>query len=104
MTYLGHSAFSRAGILQQLTSEYGEGYPPEDAEFAIARLETEGGVDRNAEAAESAASYLSHSAFSRQGLLQQLTSEYGEGFTPEQAELGSAPPDSDACVPERPVL
>ncbi len=87
-SYLGHSAFSRTGLVQQLSSEYGEAYPLADAEFAVARLEREGGVDWNAEAAESAQSYLSHSSFSRQGLLDQLTSEHGEGFTPEQAEYG----------------
>ncbi|WP_263117871.1 Ltp family lipoprotein [Cellulomonas fimi] len=87
-SYLSYTAFSRAGLIDQLTSEYGEGYPPEDAEFAVARLEAEGGVDWNAEAAEAAASYLEYSAFSRQGLLEQLTSEYGEQFTPEQAEYG----------------
>lgn len=88
VSYLGHSAFSRAGIVGQLSSEYGEAYPLGDAEFAVARLEAEGGVDWNAEAAEAAASYLSHTAFSRQGLLDQLTSQYGEQFTPEQAEYG----------------
>lgn len=88
VSYLDYSAFSRAGLLEQLTSEYGEGYPPEDAEFAVARLEAEGGVDWNAEAAEAAKSYLEYSAFSRQGLLDQLTSQYGEQFTPEQAEYG----------------
>jgi len=88
VSYLDFAAFSRAGLLGQLTSEYGEGYPPEDAEFAVARLEVEGGVDWNAEAAESAQSYLEYSAFSRQGLLDQLTSEFGEQFTPEQAEYG----------------
>jgi len=87
-SYLDYTAFSRAGLLGQLTSEYGEGFPPEDAEFAIARLEAEGGVDWNAEAAESAASYLEYSSFSRQGLLDQLTSQYGEQFTQEQAEYG----------------
>ncbi len=88
VSYLSFSAFSRAGLIGQLTSEYGEGFPPEDAEFAVARLEAEGGVDWNAEAAESAQSYLEFSSFSRQGLLEQLTSEYGEQFTPEQAEYG----------------
>lgn len=87
-SYLEYTAFSRAGLLEQLTSEYGEGYPPEDAEFAVARIEAEGGVDWNAEAAEAAQSYLEFMAFSRQGLLDQLTSEYGGGFTPEQAEYG----------------
>lgn len=88
LSYLDFSAFSRAGLLEQLTSEYGEGFPVADAEFAIARLEAEGGVDWNAEAAESAKSYLEYSSFSRQGLIEQLTSEYGEGFTLEQAEYG----------------
>ena len=87
-SYLDFKGFSRAGIIEQLTSEYGEGFPPADAEFAIARLEAEGGVDWNAEAAQAAQSYLEFKAFSRQGLIEQLTSEYGEGFTREQAEYG----------------
>lgn len=88
--YLGFMHFSRAGLLKQLTSEYGEGYPVEDAEFAIASLEQAGKVDWNAEAAEAAQSYLDMMAFSREGLYDQLTSEYGEGFTPEQANAGLA--------------
>jgi hypothetical protein len=51
-------------------------------------LEREGGADWNAEAAEGAKSYLDFSSFSRQGLLDQLTSEYGSQFTSEQAEFG----------------
>ncbi len=87
-SYLELTSFSRAGLIQQLTSEYGEAYPAEDAEFAVARLESEGGVDWNAEAAEAAQSYLELTSFSRQGLIDQLTSEYGDGFTQEQAEYG----------------
>jgi UTP:GlnB (protein PII) uridylyltransferase len=87
-SYLSFKGFSRAGLLDQLTSEYGEGFPAADAEFAVARVEAEGGVDWNAEAAEAAKSYLEFTTFSRQGLLDQLTSEYGEQFTPEQAEYG----------------
>lgn len=86
--YLDFSAFSRAGLIQQLTSEYGSGFPAADAEFAIERLEAEGGVDWNAEAAEAAKDYLEFSSFSRSGLLQQLTSEFGSQFTPAQAEYG----------------
>lgn len=88
--YLNVMAFSRAGLIQQLTSEYGEGYAPEDAEFAISSLEQAGKVDWNAEAAESARSYLDSMSFSRDGLFQQLTSDYGAGFTPEQANAGLA--------------
>ena len=43
------------------------------------------GADWGAEAVESAQSYLEYSSFSRDGLYQQLTSEYGEGFTPDEA-------------------
>ncbi|WP_375236616.1 Ltp family lipoprotein [Microbacterium schleiferi] len=85
-SYLDFTAFSRAGLFEQLTSEYGEGFEAADAEFAIAHLEQNGLVDWNAEAAESAQSYLDFTSFSRQGLYEQLTSEYGEQFTPEQAE------------------
>jgi len=89
-SYLSFSAFSRAGLAQQLTSQYGEGYDPADAEFALAYLEQNGLVDWNAEAAESAKSYLDMTSFSRDGLYKQLTSEYGEQFTPDQANAGLA--------------
>ncbi|MDX2377305.1 Ltp family lipoprotein [Microbacterium sp. LRZ72] len=85
-SYLDFSAFSRAGLFDQLTSEYGEGFEAADAEFALAHLEENGLVDWDAEAVESAESYLEFSSFSRQGLYEQLTSEYGESFTAEQAE------------------
>ncbi|MFI8593271.1 Ltp family lipoprotein [Microbacterium sp. NPDC078428] len=84
-SYLSFTGFSRAGLFQQLTSEYGEGFEAADAEFALAHLEQNGLVDWNAEAVESAESYLEFTSFSRQGLFDQLTSEYGEGFTPDQA-------------------
>lgn len=84
--YLSMMAFSRVGIIDQLTSEYGEGYDPADAEFAIAHLEANGLVDWNEQAAKSAQQYLDMMGFSRESLYEQLTSEYGEGFTHEQAE------------------
>lgn len=87
-SYLDFKGFSRIGLSNQLTSEYGEGFAAEDAEFAIAYLESIGAVDWNAEAAESAKSYLDFKGFSRDGLYDQLTSEYGESFTPEQANFG----------------
>lgn len=89
-SYLDYSDFSRAGLFQQLTSEYGEGFVPEDAEFAIAYLEGAGLVDWNAEAVGSAKAYLDYSSFSRNGLYDQLTSEYGEQFTPDQANYALA--------------
>lgn len=87
-SYLEFRGFSRAGLTQQLTSEYGEGFSAEDAEFAISYLESTGAVDWNQEAAQAAKSYLDLKGFSRDGLYDQLTSEYGEGFTPDQANFG----------------
>jgi hypothetical protein len=80
--YLDYTAFSRTGLAGQLAYE---GFDGGDAEFAIARLEAEAGVDWNAQAAASAANYLEYTSFSRSGLVDQLIYE---GFTPEQAEYG----------------
>ena len=88
--YLDVMPFSRAGLIQQLTSEYGSGFSPEDAEFAVATIEQAGQVDWNAEAAEAAQSYLDAMSFSRDGLFEQLTSSYGSGFTADQANAGLA--------------
>jgi hypothetical protein len=84
-SYLRFAPFSRAGLTGQLTSEYGGQFPPADAEFAIARLEAEGGVDWNAEAVEAAQSYQNLMPMSRQALIDQLTSEHGSQFTLDQA-------------------
>lgn len=80
-SYLAYSGFSRLGLIEQLSSEYGEGYPLDVATWAVDNV----GADWNAEAVESAESYLEFSSFSRDGLFEQLTSEYGEQFTPDEA-------------------
>lgn len=79
--YLDHSGFSRLGLIDQLSSEYGDQSSVEDATYAADDV----GADWNAEAAES---YLEFSSFSRAGLIDQLTSEYGGQFTQAQAEYG----------------
>lgn len=81
-SYVSMTAFSKSGLITQLTSEYGEGYPSDIATKAVESLD----VNWKAEAVESAESYLAMTSFSRSGLIQQLTSEYGEGFTQAQAE------------------
>ena len=73
--------FSRAGLIQQLSSSYGEGYSLADATYAVDSLN----VDWNAQAVLSAKGYLALKPFSRAGLIQQLSSSYGEGFTVAQA-------------------
>ena len=81
-SYLEHSSFSKKGLFHQLTSEYGEGFTEEEAQYAVDNVE----VDWKEEAVESAESYLEYSSFSKNELLNQLTSEYGENFTEEEAQ------------------
>jgi len=65
-----------------LSSSYGEGFPNAVAIFAVDHLH----VNWNEQAVKSARNYLSTgSGFSRAGLIQQLSSSYGEGFTQAQA-------------------
>ena len=80
--YVDTLHFSRQGLKQQLTSEYGSGFSEEAAEYALEHVD----VDYKEEAVEATQSYLDAMSFSRQELKQQLTSEYGSGFTEEEAE------------------
>ena len=80
--YVDTLHFSRQGLKQQLTSEYGSGFSEEAAEYALEHVD----VDYKEEAVEAAESYLDAMSFSRQELKQQLISEYGSGFTEEEAE------------------
>jgi Host cell surface-exposed lipoprotein len=76
------SGFSRAGLIQQLTSKAGSGFKLDDAVFAVNHVK----VDWNKQAVLSAKNYLSiGTGFSRTGLIQQLTSKAGSGFTLAQA-------------------
>lgn len=84
--YVDVMAFSRRGLFDQLTSEYGGGYEDKDAKFALDYLEDHKLVNWKNEAVEAAEQYLDAMSFSRSGLLQQLTSEYGSQFTKKQAE------------------
>lgn len=89
--YVDFSHFSEAGLYGQLTSEYGEGYPAEAAQYAIDNVD----ADYNAEALEAAESYLDTGHFSQASLYDQLTSEYGEEFTAEQAQYAIDNVDAD---------
>lgn len=79
--YLEFMSFSEQGLIDQLSSEYGDGFSLEDATWAVSQLE----VDWNEQAVRSAEQYLEISAFSRAGLIDQLSSEFGSQFTVEQA-------------------
>jgi hypothetical protein len=81
-SYVDFTSFSKAGLIDQLTSEYGEGFEEKDAEFAVDNID----VDWKAEAVEAAESYLEMGGFSANELHNQLTSPYGEEFTDKQAD------------------
>lgn len=79
--YLSFSGFSRAGLIDQLSSAYGDGYDVADATAAVDSI----GVDWNAEAVEAAQQYLEMTGFSCNGLIEQLSSDYGSQFSKGQA-------------------
>lgn len=79
--YLDFTNFSEAGLFEQLTSEYGEQFPDEAAQYAIDNLE----VDWNEQALGSALSYR-ELAMSNAAIAEQLVSEFGEQYTQEQAD------------------
>lgn len=83
--YLETSAFSEAGLIEQLSSEAGSKYPHADAVWAVEHLE----VNWNEQAVKAAKQYLSTSSFSCQGLIEQLDSEAGSKFTVAQAEYAA---------------
>ena len=73
---------SKQGIYDQLTSEYGEGFPADAAQYAIDHVT----ADWNANALAKAKNYSDTMHMSRLGIYDQLTSEYGEKFLPEEAQ------------------
>ena len=73
---------SKAGIYDQLTSEYGEQFTPEEAQYAIDNLQ----ADWKANALERAKSYQESMDMTPAAIRDQLVSEYGEQFTPEEAD------------------
>ncbi|WP_081880501.1 Ltp family lipoprotein [Paenirhodobacter enshiensis] len=84
-SYLNLKGFSREGLIEQLSSEYGDGYNITDATAAVDSLS----VDWNEQAARSAEDYLNLQGFSCNGLIQQLSSSAGDKFTKSQATYGA---------------
>jgi hypothetical protein len=83
--YLSMQGFSRNGLINQLSSEAGEGYELADATAAVDSLN----VDWNQQAIRSAQQYLKMQGFSCKGLVQQLSSSAGEGYALDQARYGA---------------
>lgn len=83
--YLLMQGFSRRGLIQQLSADFGDGYKVADATKAIDSLN----VDWNEEAVRSAKQYLSMQGFSCRGLIEQLSSSIGDGYTVSEATYGA---------------
>jgi hypothetical protein len=80
--YLSFAPFSRAGLIDQLSSS-AVGFSVADATYGVDAQH----ADWNAQAALSAKQYLRISPFSRAGLIDQLSSS-AVGFTYDQAVFG----------------
>lgn len=83
--YLSIQGFSRSGLIQQLSSNAGDGYSVADATAAVDSLD----VDWNEQAVRSAKQYLSIMGFSCKGLIEQLSSSSGDRYTVSQATHGA---------------
>lgn len=81
-SYSNTMHMSKASLYNQLTSEYGEKFSAEAAQYAIDNVE----ADWKANALEKAKDYSSTMHMSKAGVYKQLTSEYGEQFTEEEAQ------------------
>lgn len=84
-SYLSMAGFSKEGLINQLSSEYGDGYEVADARAAVNSLS----VNWNKQAVRSAKQYLSMMGFSCNGLIEQLSSDYGDKYTVSQATYGA---------------
>ncbi|GCF92982.1 hypothetical protein NRIC_08730 [Enterococcus florum] len=81
-SYAKTMKMSKQGVYDQLTSEYGEQFSAEAAQYAIENLS----IDWNKNALASAESYAKTMKMSKAGIYEQLISEHGEQFTPEEAQ------------------
>lgn len=83
--YLSMTGFSRSGLIEQLSSPFGDKYDILDATAAVDSMS----IDWNAQAARSAENYLSMTGFSCDGLIEQLSSDAGDKYTNSQAAFGA---------------
>lgn len=81
-TYSDVMNLSKAGLYDQLVSEYGGKFSPEAAQYAIDNVN----ADFMANALKQGQSYQDTMALSPEAVRDQLASEYGGKFTPEEAD------------------
>lgn len=80
--YANTQYMSKAGLYNQLTSSYGEGFTADAAQYAIDNVK----ADWNANALKKAKLYQTQQSMSVAAIYDQLVSEYGEQFTAEEAQ------------------
>ncbi|MBM0807625.1 Ltp family lipoprotein [Staphylococcus epidermidis] len=81
-SYYDDFHMSKLGIYDILTSEYGEKFDKEDAQYAIDHLE----ADYEKNALEKAKSYAKDMHMSNDSIYDLLVSNYGEKFTESEAK------------------
>lgn len=81
--YLSFMPFSKQGLFDQLTSEYGEKFPADAAQYAVDNVKT----DWNKNALRAAITYRNEMHMSRAGIYDQLISEYGDRYTASEAQF-----------------
>lgn len=81
-SYANTQHMSKKGLYDQLTSEYGEQFSKEAAQYAVDNVQT----DWNANALAKAKSYQETQNMSPAAIRDQLVSDYGEKFTAAEAD------------------
>jgi hypothetical protein len=81
-TYANTMNMSKAGVFDQLTSQHGEKFSQEAAQYAIDNVR----ADWNTNALEKAKTYQNQMSMSIESIRDQLTSPHGEKFTIEEAD------------------
>lgn len=82
ISYSDSMNMSKRAIYDQLTSEYGEKFSEDAAQYAIENIE----ADWKGNALKKARSYQDEMDMSPAAIYDQLISEYGERFTEEEAQ------------------
>lgn len=85
-SYANRQNMSKNRLYDQLTSEYGESFSPEAAQYAVDNV----AADWNANALAKARNYQDRQNMSPDRIHNQLTSEYGEKFTVAEADYALA--------------
>lgn len=79
--YADRMYMSKKAIYNQLTSDYGEKFSSDAANYAIANIK----ANWNKNALHKAKEYQEEQNMSPDAIYDQLTSDYGEQFTPDEA-------------------